>query len=59
MLMYQGIVKDRMQSLATRKTRYYYTYQDAHSAAWKLAKKYYTGERAGVYVQDVDRQKKA
>lgn len=56
MLMYRGIVEDRMNSLETHKTKYYYTHQDAYNAAWKLAKRYYTGERAGVWVDEVDHE---
>jgi hypothetical protein len=36
---YQGIVKDQMKILATRKTRLYNTYKAAHDAAEKICKR--------------------
>lgn len=36
---YQGIVKDQLNTLDTRKTKLYSTYKDAHDAAEKLCKR--------------------
>jgi hypothetical protein len=36
---YQGIIKDRLNTMEDRKTKWYDTYKDAHDAAEKLCKR--------------------
>lgn len=48
---YRGLVIDRMNTLETRKTKYYSTYQEAHEAAEKLCKKT-LGERGSIDVEE-------
>ncbi len=36
---YKGLVKDRLQSLPDRTTKYYSTYKEAHDAAESLCKR--------------------
>ena len=47
---YQGIVRDRMNALADRKTFWYSTYEEAHKAAESLCDMYYSGDRGEVDV---------
>lgn len=56
MYMYQGIVKDRLHSLPTRKTKYYKTRSAAHNAAEKLCKRTY-GNRGSIDTREVKRKK--
>lgn len=49
---YQGIVKDRMGTMETRKTKTYATYKEAHDAAEKLCKKT-MGERGSIDAKEV------
>ena len=46
---YVGIVKDRLQTLKTRKTKKYNTYKEAHDAAERLCKRT-MGERGTIDV---------
>lgn len=48
---YRGIVKDRLNSLDTRKTKWYDTYEAAKKAAENLCRRTY-GERGQVAVID-------
>lgn len=48
---YQGIVKDQLGSLDTRKTRTYETYKEAHDAAEKLCKRT-MGDRGTIEVEE-------
>jgi len=50
---YIGIVKDRLQTLETRKTRKYNTYKEAHDAAEKLCRRT-MGERGTIDVMIVN-----
>lgn len=47
---YRGIVKDDMKALDDRKTKWYSTYAEAHSAAEKLCKRTY-GDRGSIDVE--------
>ncbi len=47
---YRGIITDRMNELKVKKTRYYNTYKEAHSAAEKLSRKYFVGERGEINI---------
>lgn len=55
-LKYRGYVKDRLNSLETRKTKFYDTYLEAHEAAEKLSKKHFSGERGTIDVETVNSQ---
>ena len=50
---YEGYAIDRFSSLPTRKTRKYSTEFEAHKAAEKLCKKYFSGDRGMVKVECV------
>lgn len=50
---YRGYVMDRMDTLETRKTKLYGSYKEAHDAAARLAKKYFS---SGRYELDVQQQ---
>lgn len=47
---YRGWVFDKMDALPPRKTKYYLTYDRAHKAAEKLAKKHFTDNRYEIHV---------
>ena len=47
---YQGIVRDRMNALADRKTFWYSTYEEAHKAAELLCNMHYSGDRGEIDV---------
>lgn len=48
---YQGYAIDRFSALETRKTKFYATEYEAHKAAEKLCKKYFSGDRGMVRVE--------
>lgn len=50
MMKYQGLVKDQMRELTTKRTRLYKTYKEAHDAAEKLCKRT-LGERGTIEVE--------
>ena len=47
---YRGQAIDRLGILDTRQTKWYTTYKEAHDAASKIAKKYFSNERYNVNV---------
>jgi len=47
---YVGVVRDRLGSLATRYSKRYASYYEAHVAAERLARRHFTGERSDVGV---------
>ena len=49
---YQGQAIDRMGTLSTRCTKWYATYEEAHIAASKLAKKWFSSGRVRIDVID-------
>jgi len=48
---YFALVEDRMKSLPSHKTKYYQTEQEAYNSGWKLARKYFTENRATVTIE--------
>ncbi len=50
---YQGYAIDRFSALETRKTKFYAAEYDAHRAAEKLCKKYFSGDRGMVRVESI------
>lgn len=50
-MQYRGLVLDRMDTVETRKTKWYDTYKEAHEAAEKLCKKT-IGERGKITIEE-------